>query len=92
MVDVLLELHLAVARAEVTHEVPANIRDSILTAYNIDSTTYAQAVNYYAEHPDKYAEIYSRVLDRLNSERIPLGRAADEGTAPAPPPPTRSRP
>lgn len=90
MVDVLIELHLAVARAEVTQEIPVNIRDSILIAYDIDSTTYARAVAYYAEHPDKYAEIYSRVLDRLNSERIPLGRAADNEAAPAPPPPTRS--
>ena len=92
MVDMLIELHLSVARAEVTNSVPANIRDSILTAYEVDSTAYAEAVTYLAEHPDKYAEIYSRVLDKLNSERIPLGFAPEAETAPSSAPPSRSMP
>lgn len=73
MVDLLIELHLAAARAEATNEIPPNIRDSILIAYGVDSTTYADAITFYAERPEKYLEIYSRVLDRLNSERNPLG-------------------
>lgn len=84
MVDLLIELHLSVARAEFTNEIPPDIRDSIFTAYDVDSTTYAQAITYYAEHPDEYAEIYSRVLDRLNSERHPLGQASENNSA-APP-------
>lgn len=86
MVDLLIELHLAAARGETTHESPSNIRDSILTAYNVDSATYAQAVTFYAERPEKYAEIYSRVLDRLHSERMPLrGDPSDEHPADSPP-------
>lgn len=78
MVSVLMELHLAVARAESTNEIPPNIRDSILIAYGVDSTQYAGAITYYAANPKKYAEIYSRVLDRLNTDRLPLGEPIDD--------------
>lgn len=72
MVNILIDLHLADASAEVANEAPVGIRDSVLAAHSIDSTTYAQAIEFYAEHPSKYIEVYSRVLDRLNSERMPL--------------------
>ena len=85
MVGVLSELHLAVARAEVTGEIPPNIRDSILAAYGIDSTSYAETVIYYADHPEKYEAVYARVLDRLNSARVPRG-AIDADASPPPPP------
>ncbi len=88
MVNVLVELHLVVGRAEVANDVPPNIRDSILTAYDVDSTTYAHAVTYYAAHPEKYEEIYTRVLDRLNSERFPRDQSTGDGATSAPP--TRS--
>lgn len=85
MVRVLLELHLAVARAEVTGEIPPNIRDSILVAYGIDSTSYAKSILYYADHPDKYEAVYTRVLDRLNSARMP-GGVIDADSSFRPPP------
>lgn len=85
MVRVLAELHLAVARAEITGEIPPNIRDSILVAYGIDSASYAQTIVYYADHPEKYEAVYTRVLDQLNSARMPPG-AIDTNAPPTPPP------
>lgn len=73
MVEVMIDLHLAVARAEVTQQVPAGIRDSILTTHGVDSSAYARMIWHYAQNPEKYEQIYGEVLDRLNSERIPLG-------------------
>jgi hypothetical protein len=73
MVEVMIDLHLAVARAEVTQQVPAGIRDSILTTHGADSAAYARTIWHYAQNPEKYEQIYGQVLDRLNSERIPLG-------------------
>jgi len=73
MVEVMIDLHLAVARAEVTQQVPAGIRDSIFTTHAVDSSAYARTIWHYAQNPDKYEHIYGEVLDRLNSERIPLG-------------------
>lgn len=73
MVEVMIDLHLAVAREEVTQQVPAGIRDSILTTHGADSAAYARTIWHYAQNPEKYEQIYGQVLDRLNSERIPLG-------------------
>ncbi len=72
MVDVLIELHLAVARAEVTHSVPPGIRDSIFAAYGVDSSAFAETISYYTADPEKYGRIYGQVLDKLNSERSPM--------------------
>lgn len=85
MVEVMIELHLALARTEVTHRVPAGIRDSIFAAYEIDSSAFAETISYYAAEPDEYGRLYGRVLDRLNSERMPLGPAdsADDPDLPA---------
>ena len=77
MIDIMLEFHLADARVQVTRSLPAGIRDSILQAYDVDSVSYARMIWYYAEHPEKYEQVYGQVLDRLNSERIPLGPPDD---------------
>lgn len=71
MVEVLIELHLANGRIEVTDEPLTVSRDSILRAYGVDRSTYADAVAYYADHPDAYSRVYGEVLDRLSAERTP---------------------
>lgn len=76
LVEVLIELHLAAARAEVTHSVPTGIRDSVMATYGVDSAAFAETITHLASEPEKYGEIYSQVIDRLNSERVPL--APDE--------------
>ena len=77
MVDLLLEFHLANARSEIIGSYPAHLRDSIFARYGVDSTSYREASKYYAEHPEEYGQVYSRVLDRLNLERLSL--PADTG-------------
>lgn len=69
LVDVMIEFHLAGARADLGYDLPPALRDSILTAYGLDSTVYASAAAFYAEHPQAYLTLYNQVLDRLSAER-----------------------
>lgn len=82
MVDLLVELHLANARIEITDRPLPIPRDSILAAYGADSAAYAQTLEHYAEHPDLYSRIYGDVLDRLRAERRPYDDSALPDTLP----------
>lgn len=84
MVEVMIELHLALARAEVTNRMPAGIRDSIFAEYGIDSSAFAETISHFAAEPDEYGRLYGSVLDRLSMERTPLGPADSAGEADMP--------
>src|SRR5690606_7956146 len=73
MTELLIELHLANGRIEVTDQPLPFPRDSILQAYGVDSSTYVDALAYYVQHPERYSRIYGDVIDRLSVERIPPG-------------------
>lgn len=89
MVEVLAELHLLDARAQVAAPVRAEARDSIFSRYGIDSVSFARTAAYYADHPDEYADLYGRVVDRLTAEGESV-RLPDSLRAPgAPTPPSR---
>ena len=71
MVKLLVELHLANGRIEVTDRPLPIARDSIFRVYGVDSSAYARMIQYYSEHPQEYSSVYGRVLDRLSAERLP---------------------
>lgn len=73
LVELLVELHLANGRIEVTDQPLSIERDSIFAAYGVDSASYADAMAYHARNPDEYSRLYGQVLDRLSAERQPLG-------------------
>lgn len=73
MVNLLIEFHLADGRIETMDGAPPGLADSILRAYDVDSTTYHDAAAWYARHPDSYSDLYSRVLDKLTAERMEFG-------------------
>jgi hypothetical protein len=70
LVQVLLELHLASARAEVVRDVSPTLRDSILFHYGLDSTSFEAALSYYIDRPEEYKALYTKVLDQINEERF----------------------
>ena len=76
MVEVLVELHLANGRIEVTDQPLPIARDSIFEAYSVDTSAYAATIDYYARNPEDYSRVYGRVVDRLSAERIPTNQAA----------------
>ncbi len=72
MIDVLIEMHVLNARIHVTDRPMEGARDSIFHRYGIDSSAFVRAMDYYARHPDQYAEVYGRVVDELAAERAPI--------------------
>lgn len=70
LVDVLIELHLAEARAELGYGPPPSVRDSIFAHYGLDEATFQEAITYYLDHPDAYAELYDAVLAQINDEQF----------------------
>ena len=69
LIDVLIEFHLADSRGDLGYTPPPALRDSILAAYDLDSTAFAEAMAYYADRPDAYLTLYNQLLDRLSAER-----------------------
>lgn len=69
MIQVLIELHLAEARASILNTDQTSTRDSILLRYGVDRDAFEAAIDYYARNPDAYVKIYSEALDQLSDER-----------------------
>lgn len=68
--DVVIELHLAGARAQRWNDAGVGLRDSILAHYGLTREDYEAAVAYYSTHPSAYLERYNAALDSLNVERF----------------------
>jgi hypothetical protein len=69
MVEVLIGVHLADARAAQTGEPRDSLRAAALDALGTDTAAFGRALDYYAHHPDRYQPLYERALDRLLDER-----------------------
>ena len=69
MVDVLVEIHLADARASHTGEPRDSLRAAALAAFDTDTAAFHDALDYYARHPEAYQPLYERALDRLLNEQ-----------------------
>ena len=69
MVQLIIELHLAEARAQVSQSDQTASRDSIFFHYGVEKDDFEAAMDYYAGNPDAYVRIYSEALDKLSDER-----------------------
>ncbi len=84
MVEVLIELHLADARLELQYNLVPVVRDSILFKYGLDEQRFRAILDYYADHPEEYAALYTTVLDRISDERLRQGEGLPLSTTPPP--------
>lgn len=69
MVEVLVEVHLADARARVTGEPADSLRAEALGRYDLDTLAWRRMLAYYAAHPHEYLPLYDDALDRLLREQ-----------------------
>ena len=80
LVDVLTELHLAEARADLFQAPDARdsartaARVAVLARYDLDTLAWNRALDAFARAPDSLAAAYDSVLVRLASEPSPLPR------------------
>lgn len=72
--EVLVDLHLLEARAELDHDLPPSLRDSVLARHGLTAARFEAAIDFYVDHPQAYTDLYSDVLNRLNAESaMPYG-------------------
>jgi len=77
LVEVLVGVHLAAARAAHTGEPAESLRVAALAHAGTDTTALREALNAYAQRPAALVAVYDRVLDRL-------AQADDGAVLPAP--------
>jgi predicted small lipoprotein YifL len=70
MVAVLAEMHLLQAGEELTEAGAGEAQDSLLAAYGLDSTAWADAIAWYTSHPETFVGIYGRVVDTLQVQQM----------------------
>lgn len=80
MVRALIEAHAAGARAARTGEDADSLRAEAFAPLGIDTTTFAQALDAYAERPQALLRLYDQAIARMTAEQARLGRSS-------PPPP-----
>ena len=68
LVEVMADLYLLQARAEVEGVLPPLTQDSVLARHGVSQEEFEAAMRYYIEHPDAYVDLYDTMLDRLNDE------------------------
>ena len=61
MVAVMIDLHLLNARSELQRDTEDSLRVNILAYHGLDTTQYAQAIEFYADEPERLLEIYAHV-------------------------------
>ncbi|MEZ4701759.1 MAG: DUF4296 domain-containing protein [Rhodothermales bacterium] len=69
-VDILIDLHLASARAQHWNDIGPGMKDSVLAHYGVTREQYDAAVEFYSAHPKAYLDAYNAALDELNVERF----------------------
>ena len=80
MVQALMEVHLLRARAAYreTEDIPDSIRalqDSALIRRGVSPEDFQSMLDVYAEEPERYQDVYTSVVDSLNSLRVRLSDA-----------------
>jgi hypothetical protein len=70
VVHVLMELHLLEARALEVGDVSAAMRDSVFAHYGVTEERFQETLDHYARQPEAFGQLYSRILDQINVERL----------------------
>ena len=76
MVAVLVDVHLADARADRTGAPRDSLRAAALERHGLDTLAFGRAVAYFAAHPEAYLPLYDAALDRLLRAEHPSAPAA----------------
>ncbi|MDX1530628.1 MAG: DUF4296 domain-containing protein [Rhodothermales bacterium] len=82
LVEALVELHLADARAGRTGEPRDSLRTAALAVHGLDTAAFGRALDYYADHPEAYVALYDRAIDRVLAEQQELGTLPPEAAPP----------
>lgn len=77
VVEVLIDVHLADARASATGEPADSLRAEALAPHGLDTLRFRQMLDYYAARPEEYLPLYDDALDRLLREQRGVDAPSD---------------
>ncbi len=66
-VELMVELHLVDMR-RVPDVERATLRSRVLDKYDVSNAELVDTISFYAENTEAYAEVYTRIVDRLREE------------------------
>ncbi len=67
--EIIADLHLADARAEITGEPADSLRDAALAIHALDSTAMFEVLDAYARDPEQAVALYERANEQLTEEQ-----------------------
>ncbi|MEM8488860.1 MAG: DUF4296 domain-containing protein [Bacteroidota bacterium] len=73
MIQLLIDMHLAEAHAEILNLPSDGLQDSILMHYQLSRADFEANMAYYEANPDAFHKVYSEVLDKISEERFQPG-------------------
>ena len=73
MIQLMIDMHLAEAHAEILNQPIDGLQDSILSHYQLSRKDFEANMAYYRENPDAFHKVYSEVLDKISEERFEPG-------------------
>lgn len=73
MIELMIDMHLAEAHAEILNQPIDGLQDSILSHYQLSREDFESNMAYYRENPDAFHKVYSEVLDKISEERFEPG-------------------
>lgn len=79
-VEILTDLHIAEAEVAMREDADAALRDSVLDAHGTTTGRFEETLEFYANDPEAYLEIYNAVINRLNQMEQEERRAASADT------------
>lgn len=83
-VQILTELHITAARHNVDAPTPRGLRDSVFARYGVRAAEFDSTVKYYSRRPEEFKELYSPIIDTLESLQFTPPDTTGPGIRPIP--------
>ncbi len=68
MIEIMVDIHLINARAELGYGVDELSLDTIITRHGLSRKEYDDQITFYTEHPDTYLAVLNKVMERIGQD------------------------
>lgn len=68
MIEVMVDIHLINARAELGYGADELSLDTIITRHGLSRKEYDDQITFYTEHPDTYLAVLNKVMERIGQD------------------------
>ena len=68
MIEIMVDIHLINARAELGYGVDELSLDTIITRHGLSRKEYDDQITFYTENPDTYLAVLNKVMERIGQD------------------------